>query len=101
MSGVWLMESSLVIQATVIDEERQRFAQTLETVGPAAPTNVEGWSAYDIAAHVVSLDRFAGVPTYLGRVLVARGIRLNDLARRVPGLTQRAIETEKRRDFVT
>lgn len=72
-------------------------AETLETVGPDAPTNVDGWTAHDIAAHVVSLDRFAGVPTYLGRILVARGVRLNDLARRASQLTQRAIDAEKRR----
>ena len=88
-----------MIDAGGIDEERRRFAETLETVGPDAPTNVDGWAAHDIAAHVVSLDRFAGVPTYVGRVLVAQGVRLNDLVRRAPQLTQRAIEAEKRRGF--
>lgn len=89
----------LVIDAGAIDEERKRFAETLKVVGPDAPTTVDGWTAHDIAAHVTSLDRFAGVPTYLGRMLVARGVRLNDLARRRPQLTQRAIDAEKRRGF--
>lgn len=90
-----------MIEPSAIDEERQRFAHTLEAVGPNAPTNVDGWSAWDIGAHVVSLDRFAGAPTYLGRMLVARGVRLNDLARQRPPLTQRAIDSERRRGFDT
>lgn len=89
----------MVIDATVIDEERQRFAETLEVVGADAETNVEGWSAVDVAAHVVSLDRFAGVATYVGRSLVARGVRLNDLTRRRPQLVRHAIDLEKRRGF--
>jgi uncharacterized protein (TIGR03083 family) len=88
-----------VIDARTIEEERQRFADTLEAVGPDAPTNAGVWTAHDVAAHVVSLDGFAGVPTYVGRTLVARGVRLNDLVRRRPRLSQRAIDTEKRRGF--
>ncbi len=88
-----------VVDKGAIDEERRRFAETLEAVGPDASTNVGGWTAQDIAAHMVSLDRFAGVPTCLGRMLVARGVRLNDLARRHPQLTQRVIDSEKRRGF--
>lgn len=88
-----------MIDPRTIDEERKRFAETLDAVGPDAPTNVSEWAAHDIAAHVVSLDRFAGIPTYVGRRLVARGVRLNDLARRSPRLTQRAIDSEKRRGF--
>lgn len=89
----------LVIDAGAIDSERERFTETLVAVGPDATTNIDGWTAHDIAAHVASLDRLRGVPTFLGRMLVARGVRLNDLARRAPQLTERALTAEKRRGF--
>lgn len=88
-----------MINRKAIDDERKRFATTLEAVGPDAPTNAGAWSAHDVAAHVVSLDRFGGVPTYIGRVIVTRGVRLNDVVRRYPHLADRALETEKRRGF--
>ena len=87
------------IDAQAIDRERVQFADTLEAVGPDAPTNAGGWTAHDVAAHVVSLDRFAGAPTFAGRLLVARGFRLNDLARRRPQLTERALRAEKLHGF--
>lgn len=37
--------------------ERRRFADELLAVGPDAPTLCEGWSARDLAAHVVLRDR--------------------------------------------
>lgn len=36
--------------------ERQRFADELSTVGPDATTLCEGWTARDLAAHVVMRD---------------------------------------------
>lgn len=80
-----------------IDEERSRFADTLERVGPDAPTNAGSWTALDVAAHVLSLDRLAGVSTFVGRSIVARGVRLNDLVRRRPKLTEISFTSEKRR----
>ena len=88
-----------MIDARAIDDERQLFATTLESVGPDAPTNAGNWTAHDVAAHVVSLDRLAGVATFLGRMLVAHRLRLNDLARRRPQLSQRAIDSEKKQGF--
>ncbi len=79
-----------------IVDERRAFAETLRVVGPDAPTLIEGWSAHDIAAHVVSLDQLAGVPTFLARVAVAKGIRLNDVAGR---FADRSIRGPKRRGF--
>jgi len=68
---------------TRIAAERRAFADTVEAVGPAAPTLAVPWTAEDVAAHVVSLDRFAGIPTFIGRSIVARrAIRLNDVAGR-------------------
>lgn len=37
--------------------ERRRFADELLAVGPDAPTLCEGWTARDLAAHVVLRDR--------------------------------------------
>lgn len=37
--------------------ERRRFADELQRVGPDAPTLCEGWTARDLAAHVVLRDR--------------------------------------------
>ena len=80
-----------------IDAERRRFADTLERVGPDAPTNAGAWTAHDVAAHVLSLDRMGGVPTFIGRSIVARGVRLND---RVPAsLADRSIAVVKRKGF--
>jgi uncharacterized protein (TIGR03083 family) len=89
-----------MIDERAIDEERKRFARTLEAVGPDAPTNAGAWTSFDVAAHVASLDDLAGLPTYLGRAVVARGVRLNDLARRRPQLAERAIERKKRAGFL-
>lgn len=83
----------------VIDQERQRFADTLARVGPDAPTNIEGWTAHDVAAHVVSIDGFGGVMTFIGRALVTRGVRLNDLVRRRPSLAERSFAPSKRKGF--
>jgi len=80
-----------------IDEERRRFADTLELVGPDAPTNAGAWTAHDVAAHVLSLDRLGGAATFVGRSVVARGVRLND---RVPqSFADRALGAVKRRGF--
>jgi len=65
-------------------------------VGPAAPTLAGAWTAGDVAAHVVSLDRLGGVPTFVGRTVVSRGIRLNDAARR---FADAGITSTRRRGF--
>jgi uncharacterized protein (TIGR03083 family) len=82
-----------------IDAERQRFADTLERVGPDAPTNAGDWTAHDVAAHVVSLDAAAGIPVFAGRWIVSRGVRLNDLVRARPQLVQHGFWRVKRRGF--
>lgn len=62
-----------------ISEERIAFAGTLEAVGPNAPTLCGPWTSGDLAAHVASLDRVAGVPTFVGRFVVGSfGLRLNE-----------------------
>jgi uncharacterized protein (TIGR03085 family) len=83
--------------ARAIVTERRAFAETLEAVGPDAPTLAGSWTAADIAAHVLSLDRLGGVPTFLGRTVVSRwAIRLNDAAGRFADASIKAI---RRRGF--
>jgi uncharacterized protein (TIGR03085 family) len=69
--------------ASAVVAEREVFADTLSQIGPDAPTLAGDWTAAAVAAHVVSLDRAAGVPTFVGRSIVTRSaIRLNDAAGR-------------------
>lgn len=95
---VRLLKSPAVIDSRAIDNERRWFATTLEAVGPDAATNAGAWSARCRYPSRV-LDRFAGVPTYIGRAIVTSGVRLNDIVRRHPQLANREMETEKRRGF--
>lgn len=82
--------------AADIVAERRSLADTLAEVGPAAPTLAGRWTAEDIAAHVVSLDRFGGVATFIGRTVVAQGVRLNDAASR---FADTSIRATRRRGF--
>lgn len=88
-------ETRIVLSEAIVGE-RRAFAETLRTVGPHAATLIEEWTAHDIAAHVISLDQLAGLPTFLARVAVANGIRLNDVAGR---FADRSIRRPKRHGF--
>lgn len=62
--------------------ERRCLAQTFRDVGPDRPTLAGAWTTTDLAAHVVATEQLAGVPSFVGRVVVARyGWRLNELFR--------------------
>lgn len=77
--------------------ERGALAKTLHAVGPDAPTLAGYWTAADIAAHIVSLDRLHGVPTFLGRALVSRwAFRLDDVAGR---FSDASIRSTRRKPF--
>lgn len=43
--------------STPATDERHRFADTLEAVGPDAPTLCDGWRTRDLAAHVILRER--------------------------------------------
>jgi uncharacterized protein (TIGR03083 family) len=78
--------------------ERHAFAETIETVGGEAKTLCTPWTAADLAAHLASLDRWKGLPTFVGRWLVASfGLRLNAPAVRFPALATAAFARERRR----
>ncbi|HEX7168850.1 MAG TPA: maleylpyruvate isomerase family mycothiol-dependent enzyme [Acidimicrobiales bacterium] len=83
--------------AAAIRDERHAFADALEAVGPDAPTLAGSWTSHDVAAHVVSLDRFGGFPTFLGRTVVAGlALRVNDVAGR---FADGSIRRVRRRGF--
>lgn len=74
--------------------ERQAFRRTLEDVGPDAPSLIERWDAADIAAHVLGGEDLAGVPVFVARLLVNRGVDFRGFNK------SRAIErsTERQRE---
>ena len=69
-----------------IQMERAALAQSLEVLGPQAPTSCGSWTAFDLAAHVVASERAAGVLAFAVRTLAGRGVpfrpkpRIVDLA---------------------
>lgn len=71
---------------TPATDERRRFADELLTVGPDAETLCEGWTARDLAAHVVLRDR---------RPDAAAGVLVDKLA----GHTEKVQATIASRDF--
>jgi uncharacterized protein (TIGR03083 family) len=79
-----------------LESERRAIAETFTRVGETARTLCAPWTAFDLAAHLVSLERQAGVATFIGRSLVARGVRLND---RAGGFADRVIRRERRHGF--
>jgi len=58
--------------STHAKRERLILADLLETVGPDAPTLCEGWTARDLAAHVVVRERRAEAGGILIKPLAAR-----------------------------
>lgn len=55
--------------------ERSALTESLTTtMGVQAPTAGGGWTAIDLAAHVVAAERTAGMLTFCLRTLPARGL---------------------------
>lgn len=81
------------ISDDVLNEHR-RLADLIESLGPEAPGGVSDWTASDLAAHLMWQSAAAGLVLFPGRVLMARGIRLNGGA-----ATSRADARYRRKDF--
>jgi Mycothiol maleylpyruvate isomerase N-terminal domain len=47
-----------------VEAERAMLADSLEAAAAQAPTACGDWTAFDLAAHVVSAERAAGVPAF-------------------------------------
>lgn len=60
--------------------EHSRIADTMSDLGPDARAGVGSWTVADLAAHLLSQAMGGGLVVFVGRSLVARGIRLNDRA---------------------
>lgn len=67
------------VMTTAATRERIEFADALSEVGPDAPTLCEGWSARDLAAHVVLRERR---PDAAGGVLIGALSRYTDRVQR-------------------
>lgn len=77
--------------------ERHALRSTLEELGPDAPTLIAGWKARDIAPHVASGELAAGVPVFIARLLVRRGIDVTFLQK--AGARQQARLTDRGWDW--
>ncbi len=74
----------------------RQVADDLAAVGPNAPGGVEGWSAGDLAAHLLSQTGAARHAVAGARLALVRGVRMN---RGGPAANAGAIRLYKRRDF--
>jgi uncharacterized protein (TIGR03083 family) len=78
-----------------VKAERAAFTQSLIEVGPSARTACGGWTALDLAAHLVGEERNGGVTTFIARSLVARGVSVTG----TPKMVDTALRLERRRGF--
>jgi uncharacterized protein (TIGR03083 family) len=78
-----------------VEAERAMLADSLEAVGPQAPTACGDWTAFDLAAHVVAGERVAGALTFCVRALAARGVQF----RPRPQVVDRLIGRERRAGY--
>lgn len=72
--------------ASVARDERAELCELMLDVGPEAPTLCEGWSAADLAAHLIIRER---------RPIAALGVVVSPMA----GFADRAMEKEKSRPW--
>src|SRR3954470_13876149 len=66
-----------------VDRERQDLADTLDRLGPAAPTLCEGWDTAHLAAHLVNRERRPDALPGLGAELVVPGNPLTSWTHRL------------------
>jgi len=75
----------------------RQTADDLLAVGPGAPSGLAGWSAADLAAHLMSQTGAARHALAAGRLALTRNLRLGDRAG--PATNARAIRLYQRRGF--
>ena len=85
---------------TISDDVRlvhRQVAEDLLAVGPSAPSGVGGWTAGDVAAHLLSQTGGARHALAVARLTLARGVRLSDRAG--PTVNARSMQFSGRRGF--
>lgn len=70
--------------------ERAQLCLRFDELGPDAPTLCEGWTTFDLAAHLVVRER---------RPVAGPGIVLGDKVPRLGAVTERAMAKEKAKGF--
>lgn len=78
-----------------VTAERALLADSLEAVGPQAPTGCGQWTAFDLGAHVVAGEWAAGAPAFCIRVLGPRGVQFHPR----PQAVDQFIARTRRRGF--
>lgn len=83
-----------------IERERQACADTLEAVGPDAPTLCTPWTAADVAAHLSLADGIGRYPVFVARTAIARwGLRVGQPAARMPRVASAPLRRARRKGF--
>ena len=75
----------------------RQVAEDLLAVGPSAPSGVDGWTAGDLAAHLLSQTGGARYALAVARLMLVGGLRLSERAG--PSVNARSMEFSKRRGF--
>lgn len=78
-----------------VTAERALLADSLEAVGPQAPTGCGQWTAFDLGAHVVAGEWAGGAPAFCIRALGARGVQFHPR----PQAVDQFIARTRRRGF--
>lgn len=84
----------------IVDDIRALHSQTaddLAAIGPDADGGVPGWSAHDLAAHLMSQAGAARYGLAVARLVLARGIRPGDRAG--PATNAAVVRFYRRRSF--
>jgi len=89
-----------------VEAERAAVAESLSAVGPLARTACGDWTAFDLAAHLVSAERLA-VLTFVLRSLLVRGVSGSTASRAAywavarPEAVEMVMRCERRHCFET
>jgi uncharacterized protein (TIGR03083 family) len=78
-----------------VQAERAALAESLEILGPLAPTACGSWTAFDLGAHVVASERAGGALAFGVRILAGRGVPFKP----DPRIVDLAIARQRREGF--
>lgn len=78
-----------------VEAERAALTDSLTELGPSAPTECGGWTALELAAHLVGEERYGGMTTFIARSLAIRGVSVSG----TPKMVDIALRRERHRGF--